>query len=173
MSDDFMTDNQPRFKKGKAKPLALKPNQALVDGKIVQKGRCWDGLLGCEEHKFKGEFRYHPLLCDGCAYAIADAYGVPRAEVEMLTLLLHMDAGLYRSAKYLNANPDKVEALGKGREVYIRNLFASVKAAGGNAEKVKAKIRAYRDWFHAEAEIEVEKPKGAQGFKSLATMVTA
>lgn len=173
MSDDFMTDNQPRFKKGKAKPLALKPNQALVDGKIVQKGRCWDGLLGCEEHKFKGEFRYHPLLCDGCAYAIADAYGVPRSDVELLTLLLHMDAGLYRSAKYLHANADKVTALEKGRGIYLKQLFTSVKAAGGNSKKVEAKIRAFRDWFHAEAEIEVAPQKGAQGFKSLAAMVAA
>lgn len=170
MKDDFMPPET--YRKGKAKPPALKAHQTMVDGEVVRKGRCWDGLLGCEEYKFKGEFRYHPLLCDGCAYAIADAYGAPRADVELLTLLLHMDAGLYRSAKYLKANPDKVEALGKGREIYIRNLFQSVKAAGGNGDKVKAKIRAFRDWFHAEAEIEVEKPKGAQGFKSLAAMVT-
>lgn len=167
MTDDF---NAPEpFRKGKAKVQSLKPWQAMVDEQLVDKPRCWDGTNGCEEYKFKGEFRWHPRICDRCAQAMCNRFGVPMSEAEMLALLLAQDAGLFRSARYLHANPDKVTAMEKGREVYIPELFRSIRAAGANSKKIETANKAYRDWFHASLEIEVTPPKHAQGFTSVAT----
>lgn len=168
--DDFMSPEP--FRKGKSKVVELKAWQSRQGEKVtVSKFRCWDDPLGCEAFKVSTDFRFHPRICNACSAAISTRYGVKQSEMPMLGLILTLDHGLFKSVRYLKAPADKVEALDRAKEIHVKRLMDSIQAAGANQSKIKAVHKAYRDWFYAQAEVELEKPKGAQGFASVAAML--
>jgi predicted PolB exonuclease-like 3'-5' exonuclease len=167
MMDDF---NSPEpYRKGKSKVIELKAWQSRQGDKIsVSKFRCWDGNLGCEQFKGKDDFKWHPRLCNACTAAISTRFGVKQSEMEMLGLLLSMDAGLFRSVVYLKAPTSKVEALRAGQEMHVKHLMDSINK---DQQKIKTLVKSYTDWFYAQCEIEITKPSHASGFTSLAAAV--
>jgi len=169
MSDDFMED-QPRYSKGKAKPVSLKPWQSVVKGEIKATSlRCWDGLTGCEEYKPKTAFRLHPLICDQCAEPLIFKFSVTRTDMELLAMVLQMDAGMYKTARYFKAKPEKIQALEAGREQYISQFVNMIKKMRNRFE-IEAKTKSFQDWFYAQAEVDLpkSKTKSVKGFVTLA-----
>ncbi len=168
MSDDFM-DEQPRFKKGKAKAVALKPWQSFNGTAIeVTKFKCWDGFHGCEQYKSKESYKWAPRVCDTCTTGFAAKYGVKYSEIDALLSVLEMVSRLYGSLTYLKAKPDKIEALRRSQEMHVSRLMQSLIKDWGKSSKVTATTVSYRDWFYAQADLENTKPIHAQGFVSVA-----
>ena len=114
--------------------------------KPIQPLRCWGGMLGCEQPRERHDFRFHPHLCLSCVDSICALYSAPRSDIDMLTLLLHVDASMYRQAKYENVPSEKIAVLAAGRANYIPRLLSSVKA--GEAER---KGNSFRTWFREQA----------------------
>lgn len=142
--------------------------------KVERPWRCWDGLHGCEQHRPRHDFRFHPLLCLLCVDGVCMRYGVQRSDVELLTLILSMDSGLYRTARYFKASEDKLRALDAGRVTYIPHLLREVKPLGRDTAAVQVKIRAYQDWFMDQAGVSLPKGSGGhvRGFVSAAEVTT-
>ena len=164
---DFL--DEPKFSKGKAKPQELKAWQERDSkGKIIHKGRCWDGLLGCEEWFSRTAFRWHPRLCERCVVALSSRYEVPQKDIDILALLLAQDNGLIVYCRYLKAEESKLKALEDAKEVRIRDLYAATKKAWSDPRKVQAVIKSFRAWVYDQAGIVLAPPKRAEGFSSLA-----
>jgi hypothetical protein len=122
--------------------------------------RCWDGLLGCEQSKSKSEFKYHPRICNTCMDALCFKYQVPHADAEMLTLLLSMDAGMYRTARYLKAEANKIGAMERFREKYIPQFLSSLKPLKSRHE-IEAKGKAFRAWWSDQIGMDKSKSFGS------------
>lgn len=139
------------------------------DKPMPQPLRCWDGVFGCEQHKPPNDFRFHPLLCLSCVEGLCLHYSVPRGDIELLTALLSMDAGLYRTARYFKAPAEKISALNAGRDRYIPQLLNAIKAMR-NRHEIEAKGKAFRDWWFAQAEIEFPKEAEHNASAGMATI---
>lgn len=165
---DFLPAEETTFKRGKAKPQELKPWQAMHNGKPIPKVRCWDDPLGCEEWKLKGEFRWHPHLCDSCTLALANDYQVPIRDVDILVLLIHQDNSLQKSAKVMGGNADKLAALYKGRQSHLSQLHRAMMEGWFQKDKVPAVNKTYRLWFYDQAGVDpVKSRKPAPGFAEM------
>jgi hypothetical protein len=168
--DEFMDGNpKPAFARGKSKAVTLKPWQTNVNGEVkATLQRCWDGFLGCEGYKSKAAFRLHPLICDQCAEPMVFRFGISRTDVELLAMVLHMDAGLYRTANYFKANKDKIQAMEAGRDQYIGQFIKQIRTLRNRFE-IEAKTKSFRDWWFDSVGVELpkEKARGVKGFVSI------
>lgn len=171
MTNDFMPPDeaQPKFGRGKSKVVALKPWQSRVDGEAkATMFRCWDGLLGCEGYKPKSAFRLHPLVCDQCTEPMVFRFGVTRTDLELLAMVLHMDAGLFKTAQYFKAAPEKIQAMEAGREHYIGQFVKMVKPMRNRFE-IEAKTKSFRDWWFDQVGVQLpkEKTRAVKGFVAI------
>lgn len=172
--DEFMND-QPKksFGRGKSKAITLKPWQSQVNGEAkATMLRCWDGLMGCEGYKPKSAFHLHPLICDQCAEPMVFRFGISRTEVEMLAMVLHLDDGMYKTARYFKASAEKIQAMEAGREQYITQFIKAIKPLKNRFE-IEAKTKSFRDWFFGQLGVEVPtaKPKAVKGFATIGSAV--
>lgn len=117
-------------------------------------GRCWDGLIGCEETKPNHEFKWHTRICNSCVHAVSARFGIAQSHFDALALLIHSDASLFRQAKYFGADKAKVAALQAGQELHLKRLLESIQANVGNDGKNRETMARYREWFRATAGIE-------------------
>lgn len=113
--------------------------------------RCWDGLLGCEQHKPETEFRWHTLICNQCVAATSARFGFKQSDFGFLSLLIACDASLMREVVYERAAPEKVEALKRGQEIQLKHLHDLIVKDGADQDKVKATMKRYRAWFRRSA----------------------
>lgn len=172
MRDDEFMDDGPKksFGRGKSQAVKLKPWQSLVNGEVKATSvRCWDGLTGCEGFKPKAAFRLHPMICDQCAEPMVFRFGISRTDVELLANILHLDAGLYKTARYFKAKDEKIQAMEAGREHYIAQFMKAIKPLK-NRHEIETKTKSFRDWFFDQVGLEFpkEKAKTVKGFASLA-----
>lgn len=126
--------------------------------KVIQPHRCWDGLLGCEQHRPDHDFRFHPHLCLACVDGICMKYNINRSDVGILSLILHEDARLYRGARHDGADKDLIRKMEYGRPQYIHQIVSIIKSAGDDGGHIKSKMKTFRDWFNAQVGIGIEKP---------------
>ena len=151
-------------------PAELARVKETTKGPAIQPVRCWDGILGCEQTFDKGSFKAHPLLCDRCADGVALRFGISRSKVELMTLLIAVDAGLYRSAAYLKADQEKIRVLESQRDRYLRGLYETIAKIGEkDSEKHKTTMKNFREWFYDQAGIEKPKPKAGVMPKGIVT----
>lgn len=120
--------------------------------------RCWDGTLGCEQSKAEHEFRWNPRICNACTLAISMRFGVKQSDFDFLALLLAADAGLFRSAKYQGAQPEKLTMLRHTQETTIKYLLESIQKLGGDSHKIETKVMNYRKWFFEQAGLTTKEP---------------
>lgn len=133
--------------KRQGKPDNFHPDQDVP----VSRFRCWDGTIGCEQHKPEAEFRWHKMLCNQCCAATSARYGMKQSDIGYLSLLIFCDAGLYREMAYAKAPAGNIEILKRGEEGRINHLFGEITKPGMKPNEVEKRIMNYRKWFRDEA----------------------
>lgn len=130
--------------KRQGKPDNFHPDQDEAPSRF----RCWDGTMGCEQHKPETEFRWHTLICNQCVAATSARFGMKQTDFGFLSLLIFSDACLFREVVYEKAPSEKVDALKRGQEQQLRHLHEKIQMDDkGDPEKVQARMRKYRAWF--------------------------
>jgi hypothetical protein len=69
---------------------------------------------------------------------------------------LSMDAGMFRTARYLKAETSKIQSMERAREKYIQQFLSSLKPLKTRHE-IEAKGKAFRAWWSDQ--IGMDKPK--------------
>lgn len=160
------------FKKNADSEKDLPPWMSRVGSALVQdKWRCWDGLNGCEEYHTADHYRWHPRICTKCTAAMCNRFQFSQKDIDILTLLLWQESGLYKSVKKLKGNQDKLDAMIRTETERVIEFWRTIQNQNDNREKIAAASIAYRKWFYDQVGLSVDTGAAARGFTSMAASV--